>query len=145
MSWIRTQYLLIRLTDPKPVTVLATEAFFIPINYEWFPKFRKDDPLEYSASLLDMPDLPNWMFSHPTNNSNAFLYGSAEEAGNVKIEVRGSYCDVRRCWDQWIPEMSFIQRPGSGRPQQTSHREERYIVINHVYSQLLHRPPSRRR
>ncbi|GFU58455.1 epsilon-sarcoglycan [Nephila pilipes] len=75
------------LTDPKPVTVLATEAFYVPINYEWFPKFRKDEPLEYSASLLDMPDLPNWMFSHPTNSSNAFLYGSAEEAGNVKIEI----------------------------------------------------------
>ncbi|GIY89719.1 epsilon-sarcoglycan [Caerostris darwini] len=72
---------------PKPVTVFSTEAFFIPISYEWFQKFRKDDPLEYSASLLDMPDLPNWMFSHPTNSSNAFLYGSAEEAGNVKIEI----------------------------------------------------------
>ncbi|GFT93146.1 transposable element Tcb2 transposase [Trichonephila clavipes] len=37
---------------------------------------------------------------------------------------------VRRCWDQWIREMSFKQRPGSGRPRQTSRREDRNIVRN---------------
>ena len=47
------------------------------------------DELEYSASLLDMPDLPSWMFcNHPPNKSEAYLYGSAEEPGNIKIEVR---------------------------------------------------------
>ncbi|GFX77835.1 transposable element Tcb2 transposase [Trichonephila clavipes] len=39
-------------------------------------------------------------------------------------------CVVRRCWDQWIREMSFKQRPGSGRPGQTSRREDRNIVRN---------------
>ncbi|GFW10990.1 transposable element Tcb2 transposase [Trichonephila clavipes] len=39
-------------------------------------------------------------------------------------------CVVRRCWDQWIREMSFTRRPGSGCPRQTSRREDRYIVIN---------------
>ncbi|XP_055925460.1 epsilon-sarcoglycan-like isoform X1 [Argiope bruennichi] len=73
--------------DPKPMSVLSTEAFFIPISYEWFPKFQKDDPLEFTASLMDMPDLPNWMFSHPMNSSNAYLYGSAVEAGTVNIEI----------------------------------------------------------
>ncbi|GFU57281.1 transposable element Tcb2 transposase [Trichonephila clavipes] len=37
---------------------------------------------------------------------------------------------VRRCWDQWIREMSFTQRPGSGRPRQTSRREDHHIVRN---------------
>ncbi|GFV34086.1 uncharacterized protein TNCV_4121831 [Trichonephila clavipes] len=27
---------------------------------------------------------------------------------------------VRRCWDQWIREMSFTRRPGSGLPRQIS-------------------------
>ncbi|GFS58956.1 transposable element Tcb2 transposase [Trichonephila clavipes] len=34
----------------------------------------------------------------------------------------------RRCWDQWIQEISFTRRPGSGRLRQTSHREDRHIV-----------------
>ncbi|GFW09570.1 transposable element Tcb2 transposase [Trichonephila clavipes] len=34
------------------------------------------------------------------------------------------------CWDQWIREISFIRRPGSGRPRQTSHREDHHIVRN---------------
>ncbi|GFY08926.1 transposable element Tcb2 transposase [Trichonephila clavipes] len=39
-----------------------------------------------------------------------------------------SDCVVRRCWDLWIREMLFTQRPGSGRPRQTSRREDRYIA-----------------
>ncbi|GFT12690.1 HTH_Tnp_Tc3_2 domain-containing protein [Trichonephila clavipes] len=34
------------------------------------------------------------------------------------------------CWDQGIQEMSFTRRPGSGRPRQTSRREDRHIVRN---------------
>ncbi|GFV21021.1 uncharacterized protein TNCV_2280641 [Trichonephila clavipes] len=41
-----------------------------------------------------------------------------------------SACVVRRCWDQWIPEMSFTRRPGAGRPRQTSRREDRHIIRN---------------
>ncbi|GFW82528.1 transposable element Tcb2 transposase [Trichonephila clavipes] len=37
---------------------------------------------------------------------------------------------MRRCWDQWIREVSFTRRPGSGHPQQTSRHEDRYIVRN---------------
>ncbi|PRD32090.1 UNVERIFIED_CONTAM: hypothetical protein NCL1_21528 [Trichonephila clavipes] len=39
-------------------------------------------------------------------------------------------CVVRRCWDQWIREMSFTRKPGPERPRQTSHREDRHIVRN---------------
>ncbi|GFV54823.1 transposable element Tcb2 transposase [Trichonephila clavipes] len=39
-----------------------------------------------------------------------------------------SDCVVRRCWDQWIQEMPFTRRPGSGGPRQTSRREDRHIV-----------------
>ncbi|GFT24374.1 HTH_Tnp_Tc3_2 domain-containing protein [Trichonephila clavipes] len=41
-----------------------------------------------------------------------------------------SDCVVRRCWDQWIGEMSFTRRPGSVCPRQTSRRENRHIVRN---------------
>ncbi|GFU67383.1 HTH_Tnp_Tc3_2 domain-containing protein [Trichonephila clavipes] len=37
---------------------------------------------------------------------------------------------VRQCCDQWIREMSFTRRPGSGRPQQTKRREGHPIVRN---------------
>ncbi|GFU39823.1 transposable element Tcb2 transposase [Trichonephila clavipes] len=39
-------------------------------------------------------------------------------------------CVVRRCWDQWIREMSFTRRSGSGRPRQTSPPEDHHIVRN---------------
>ncbi|GFU81663.1 DUF1758 domain-containing protein [Trichonephila clavipes] len=49
---------------------------------------------------------------------------------------------VRRCWNQWIREMSF-SRPGSGRPRQTSRREDHPIVKMAAYSQMLHQSPSK--
>ncbi|GFY24845.1 transposable element Tcb2 transposase [Trichonephila clavipes] len=39
-------------------------------------------------------------------------------------------CVVRRCWDQWIREMLFTRRPGSGLPQQISLREDCHIIRN---------------
>ncbi|GFX02688.1 transposable element Tcb1 transposase [Trichonephila clavipes] len=36
-------------------------------------------------------------------------------------------CVVRRCWDQWIRETTFTRRPSSGRPRQTSRREDHHI------------------
>ncbi|GFX14323.1 transposable element Tcb2 transposase [Trichonephila clavipes] len=57
-----------------------------------------------------------------------------DEAGwsarRVAHQLGCSDCVVRRCWDKWIREMSFTRRPGSGRPQQTSRREDRYVVRN---------------
>ncbi|GFX25121.1 transposable element Tcb2 transposase [Trichonephila clavipes] len=37
-------------------------------------------------------------------------------ARRVAHQLGRSDCVVRRCWDQWIREMSFTRRPGSGRP-----------------------------
>ncbi|GFV77024.1 transposable element Tcb2 transposase [Trichonephila clavipes] len=51
-------------------------------------------------------------------------------ARRVARQLGRSDCVVRRCWDQWIREMSFTQRPGPGRPRQTSRREDRHIVRN---------------
>ncbi|GFX32123.1 transposable element Tcb2 transposase [Trichonephila clavipes] len=48
----------------------------------------------------------------------------------VDRQLGRSDCVVRRCWDQWIREKSFTRRPGSGRPRQTSGREDRHIVKN---------------
>ncbi|GFU21379.1 transposable element Tcb2 transposase [Trichonephila clavipes] len=48
----------------------------------------------------------------------------------VACQLGRSDCAVRRCWDQWIREISFTRRPDSGCPRQTSRREDRYIVIN---------------
>ncbi|GFT74427.1 transposable element Tcb2 transposase [Trichonephila clavipes] len=39
-------------------------------------------------------------------------------------------CVVRRCWDQWIREMSFTRGLCSGWPRQTSRREDFHIVRN---------------
>ncbi|GFW61512.1 transposable element Tcb2 transposase [Trichonephila clavipes] len=41
-------------------------------------------------------------------------------AGRVARQLGRSDCVGRRCWDQWIKEMSFTRNPGPGRPQQTS-------------------------
>ncbi|GFV98384.1 transposable element Tcb2 transposase [Trichonephila clavipes] len=46
----------------------------------------------------------------------------------VSRQLRRSDCVVRRCWDQWIREISFTRRPGSGHPRQTSRREDHHIV-----------------
>ncbi|GFX87386.1 transposable element Tcb2 transposase [Trichonephila clavipes] len=51
-------------------------------------------------------------------------------ARRVARQLGSSDCAVRRCWDQWIREMSFTRRPGSGRPRKTSCREARHIVRN---------------
>ncbi|GFT71635.1 transposable element Tcb2 transposase [Trichonephila clavipes] len=51
-------------------------------------------------------------------------------ARRVAHQLGRSDCVVRRCLDQGIREMSFTRRPGSRRPRQTSHREDRQIVRN---------------
>ncbi|GFY07089.1 transposable element Tcb2 transposase [Trichonephila clavipes] len=51
-------------------------------------------------------------------------------ARRVARQLSRSDCVVRKCWDQWIREMSFTRRPGSGRPRQTSHREDCHNVRN---------------
>ncbi|KFM63304.1 Transposable element Tcb1 transposase, partial [Stegodyphus mimosarum] len=48
----------------------------------------------------------------------------------VARQLCRSDCVVRKCWDQWTREMSRTRRPGSGRPRQTSRREDRHIVRN---------------
>ncbi|GFY22256.1 transposable element Tcb2 transposase [Trichonephila clavipes] len=45
-------------------------------------------------------------------------------ARRVARQLGRSDCVVRRCWDQWIRGMSSTRRPSSGRPRQTSHRED---------------------
>ncbi|GFV89897.1 HTH_Tnp_Tc3_2 domain-containing protein [Trichonephila clavipes] len=50
-------------------------------------------------------------------------------ARRVARQLSLSDCVVRRCWDQWIREMSFTRRLGSGRPRQTIRRED-HIVRN---------------
>ncbi|PRD21260.1 UNVERIFIED_CONTAM: Transposable element Tcb2 transposase [Trichonephila clavipes] len=51
-------------------------------------------------------------------------------AKRVSRQLGHSDCVVRRCWDQWIREMSFTRRPGLGRLRQTSRREDCHIVRN---------------
>ncbi|GFW63865.1 transposable element Tcb2 transposase [Trichonephila clavipes] len=51
-------------------------------------------------------------------------------ARRVARQFGRSVCVMRRCWDQWIREMSFTRRPGSGRSRQTSRREDHHIVRN---------------
>ncbi|GFX31659.1 transposable element Tcb2 transposase [Trichonephila clavipes] len=51
-------------------------------------------------------------------------------ARRVARQLGRSDCVVRRCWDQWIREMSFTRRPDSERHRQTSRREDRHILRN---------------
>ncbi|GFV98329.1 transposable element Tcb2 transposase [Trichonephila clavipes] len=52
----------------------------------------------------------------------------------VARQLDHSDCVARMYWDQWIREISFTQRPGSGRSRQTSCRQDRHIVRNaHVH------------
>ncbi|GFX53129.1 transposable element Tcb2 transposase [Trichonephila clavipes] len=51
-------------------------------------------------------------------------------ARRVARQLSRSDCVVRRCWDQWIREMSFTRRQGSERSRQTSRREDHSIVGN---------------
>ncbi|GFT56073.1 transposable element Tcb2 transposase [Trichonephila clavipes] len=41
-------------------------------------------------------------------------------ARQVARQLGRSDCVARRCWDQWIREMSFTRRPCSGRLRLTS-------------------------
>ncbi|GFX98190.1 uncharacterized protein TNCV_4908331 [Trichonephila clavipes] len=61
------------------------------------------------------------------------IFGMIEAGWSAKRVARQlGFSDfvVRRCWDQWIREMSFIRRPGSGYHRQTNLREDRHIVRN---------------
>ncbi|PRD27859.1 UNVERIFIED_CONTAM: hypothetical protein NCL1_34158 [Trichonephila clavipes] len=49
-------------------------------------------------------------------------------ARRVACQLGCSDCVVRR--DQWIREMPFARKPGPGRPEQTSCREDRHNVRN---------------
>ncbi|GFU70884.1 uncharacterized protein TNCV_2206011 [Trichonephila clavipes] len=51
-------------------------------------------------------------------------------ARRVARQLGSSDCVVRMCSDQWIRKMSFTRISGSGRPRQTSRRENRHIVRN---------------
>ncbi|GFT38154.1 transposable element Tcb2 transposase [Trichonephila clavipes] len=51
-------------------------------------------------------------------------------ARRVARQLDRSNCAVRKCWDQWIREMLFTPRPGSGRPRLISRREDHHIVRN---------------
>ncbi|GFT29625.1 transposable element Tcb2 transposase [Trichonephila clavipes] len=50
------------------------------------------------------------------------------EAGWSSRLVGRSDLTVRRCWDQWTEEASFTRQSGSGRPLQTSHREDHHVI-----------------
>ncbi|GFV39015.1 transposable element Tcb2 transposase [Trichonephila clavipes] len=61
------------------------------------------------------------------------IFGMVEagwSARRVARQLGHSDCVVGKYWDQWIQEMSFTRRPGSGCPRQTSRQEDRHIVRN---------------
>ncbi|GFT39024.1 transposable element Tcb2 transposase [Trichonephila clavipes] len=62
-------------------------------------------------------------FSVEYKTGNQSLFECAESFTKKRAEV------VRRCWDQWIREMSFTRRPDSGHPRQTSRREDLHISL----------------
>ncbi|GFX86323.1 transposable element Tcb2 transposase [Trichonephila clavipes] len=61
------------------------------------------------------------------------IIGMMEAGWSARREPRQldrSDCVMRRCWDQWIREMTFTRRAGSGHPRQISCRAECNIVRN---------------
>ncbi|GFW52660.1 transposable element Tcb1 transposase [Trichonephila clavipes] len=50
--------------------------------------------------------------------------GAGWSGRRAACQLGHSDCVLRRYWDQWIREMSFTRRPGSGRPRQNSRRED---------------------
>ncbi|GFW25589.1 transposable element Tcb2 transposase [Trichonephila clavipes] len=61
------------------------------------------------------------------------IIGMMEAGWSARRVVRQlglSDCVVWRYWDQWIREMSFTRRPGSGGLRQTIRQEDRHIVRN---------------
>ncbi|GFT07498.1 transposable element Tcb2 transposase [Trichonephila clavipes] len=48
-------------------------------------------------------------------------------ARRVARQLGRSDLTVRRCWNQWTEDTSFTRWSGSGRPRQTSRREDRHI------------------
>ncbi|GFY27661.1 transposable element Tcb2 transposase [Trichonephila clavipes] len=62
----------------------------------------------------------------------------------VARQLGRSDCVVRRCWDQWMREISITRRPGLECPRQISRQEERHIIRNAcVQPTASDRPPSR--
>ncbi|GFX95613.1 transposable element Tcb2 transposase [Trichonephila clavipes] len=77
--------------------------------------------------------MPLSRFQRQHEHERGRIIGMMEAGWSVRQVVHQlgcSDCVVRRCWDQWIREMSFTRRPGSGRPRQTNRREDRHIVRN---------------
>ncbi|GFY22076.1 transposable element Tcb2 transposase [Trichonephila clavipes] len=58
-----------------------------------------------------------WMV---TNEAVGCMMEAGWSARRVARQLGRSDCVVRRCWYQWIREMSVTRRPSSGRPQQSS-------------------------
>ncbi|GFV07698.1 HTH_Tnp_Tc3_2 domain-containing protein [Trichonephila clavipes] len=74
--------------------------------------------------------LTSFSVEYETGNQSLFECAESftmEELRRVARQLGHSDCVVRRCWDQWIREMSFTRRLGSGRPRQNSRREDRHI------------------
>ncbi|GFY05925.1 transposable element Tcb2 transposase [Trichonephila clavipes] len=70
-------------------------------------------------------------YEHLSQFERGKIIGMMEAGWSARRVARQSGrsdCVMRRCWDQWIREMSFTRRPGSKRPQQTSRREDHHIV-----------------
>ncbi|GFV86780.1 hypothetical protein TNCV_3965101 [Trichonephila clavipes] len=63
-------------------------------------------------------------------------------ARQVDRELGHSDCVVRKCWDQWIREMSFTRKPGSGRTRQTVVENktsfQRYVEEDDIQLHLEH-------
>ncbi|GFU51119.1 HTH_Tnp_Tc3_2 domain-containing protein [Trichonephila clavipes] len=81
--------------------------------------------------------MPLRRFQRPYEQLSQFergrIIGMMKAGGSARQVVRQlgrSDCVVRRCWDQWIGEMTLTQKPSSRHPRQTSCQEDCYIVRN---------------
>ncbi|KAL0276965.1 UNVERIFIED_CONTAM: hypothetical protein PYX00_004412 [Menopon gallinae] len=77
----------------KSENVATTKVFIIPIDSNLFnwTTIEPDDEFEYSASLVNAPDLPKWIeYSYSRRHRTGFLYGvPPKDQESLQIEVVG--------------------------------------------------------
>ncbi|GFU08916.1 transposable element Tcb2 transposase [Trichonephila clavipes] len=93
------------------------------LQHPWMPEAEVDVPLRRFRRQYEQ-------LSQFERGRIIGLMEAGWSARRVARELGRSVCVVRRYWDQWIREMSFTRRSGSGQPRQTSRREDRHIVRN---------------
>ncbi|GFV05945.1 retrovirus-related Pol polyprotein from transposon 412 [Trichonephila clavipes] len=152
----------LQLPQTKNETPATVEPNATPATVEHDPTASTPtQPSTRSGRKVHLPtrgraeaDLPLRRFRRQYEQLSQFeresLIGKMEAGWSARWIARQlcrSDCVVRRCWDQWIREMSFTRRTGSGRNRQTSRQEDHHIrprgeCLNPAFALQRHTAPT---